>query len=43
MKDRKIRRNADKPIFLETKLGIGLSRKLDIGSNGHQINLTNLW
>ena len=43
MKDRKMRRNADQPIFLETKLGNVLSGKLDIGSNRHQINLTNLW
>ena len=40
MKNRIIRRNADEPVALETKLGYVLSGKLDIGSNGgHQINL----
>ena len=40
MKKRIIRRNADKPVALETKLGYVLSGKLDIGSNGgHGINL----
>ena len=40
MKNRIIRRNADEPVALETKLGYVLSGKSDIGSNGgHQINL----
>ena len=39
MKNRIIRRNTDEPVTLDTILGYVLSRKLDIGSNGHQINL----
>ena len=38
--NRIIRKNADKPVALESKLGYVLSRKLDIASNvGYQTNL----
>ena len=40
IKNRIIKRNADEPVALETKLGQVLSGKLDTGSNGgNQINL----
>ena len=35
-----IKGNADEHVALETKLGYVLSKKLDIGSNGHQTNLS---
>ena len=38
MKKRIIKGNADEHVTLETKLGYVLCEKLDIGSNGRQIN-----
>ena len=40
MKNRIIKGKADEPVALETKLGYVLSGKLEIGSNGHQIHLS---